>query len=327
MKKKKKTSLSIWLEYLPVVFCWHLIQILPFGVKIAFGKWIGWLAFCLLKNYREIVRCNLRVAYPNLNSREQNQWIKQTFIYFGYTVMEFIASYKLSPSAFIKKCVITPETLEVLEKIKKQKRQSDHATLVYMGHFGNFYWGAYLIYCFLNHPYLWKKKADDDASDPYKVYGVFRRLDNPLLNQKMKHILSKYNTEVIERGLSFFKVANALQSTSGLIFIMVDQNCSTGKMFVPFFGKPASTMRGPFYLYEKATTESYFIACYRQDGKVHFKLTPLSADHHDAHGFFTELHSHLESAIHCQPQQYFWLHPRWKKQLNAADYIYGPLKV
>ena len=338
-KNKKKPLWIVWLEYIPVVCIWYTIYLLPFRVKIFLGKVIGFITFLLLKNYREVVRCNLKIAFPQLNVAEQNKLIKESFLNFSYLIMEFLGLYALSKKAFVKKCVLNQKTLDSLEQIKKMKKdfenkKNNKGVIIYSSHLGSYYWNLFLLNLFLNESHLWqsnfKKKISKDqylTETVQKIHMIVRKLDNPLINQKMGKLFQKGNIEVIERGGVFLKIKQLLKNTNGIVCIMVDQNSSRGSLYVPFFGKNASTMEGPFHLYQQTKATSYFMSNYRKDNKIHFNLEPISSLHKDSLSFFAELNSHIEKAIRQAPGQYLWLHPRWKKQKTTADYIYGKLKV
>ena len=327
--KRGKSLFLIWIEYFPVMCLWHIIHLMPLGVKVAFGKSLGWVTYLLLKNYREVVRCNLKVAFPDIDTQEQNRLIKQSFIHFGRVIMEFIALYKISKKEFVKRCIIDKSSVEVLKTIYQKAQKDNKGAILYCSHLGTYYWNFYFLNLFLNDPNLWHQdiKSKISNNEIKKGYVSVRKLDNPLINKKMTKLFAKINTLAIERGSSFFKISNLIQTTATTTFIMVDQNCSRGNFYAPFFKKEASTMSGPFHLYHKTKADSYFISNYWKNDKVHFKVEPISKAHKTPVSFFKEINSYAEKAITKNPEQYLWLHPRWKKQASQKEYIYGKLKV
>ena len=165
MKKNNSKSLVITLlEYFPVFFIWHIIHPMPFFLKITFGRFGGWVTYWSLKNYREIVRSNLKIALPKRSFIEENKFIKRTFIHFGKMIMEFIASYRLFESQIRKKCIVSEKTKKVLNEM----RNSEKGCIVYSCHHSSYYWNLFLLNSFLNENHLWredKKQNNNPISD------------------------------------------------------------------------------------------------------------------------------------------------------------------
>ena len=156
---------------------------------------------------------------------------------------------------------------------------------------------------------------------------IVRKLDNIFIHRKMSLLFKKHGIGMIERGNVFSRIKNILVRERGIVMVMIDQNSSKGNLYVPFFGKKASTMTGPFHLYQQTNAETYFISCQREGEKLHFDLKHFSNPPQTILPFFKDLHEHLEEVIKKNPDQYMWLHPRWKKQRDKNDYIYGKLRV
>lgn len=116
----------------------------------------------------------------------------------------------------------------------------------------------------------------------------------------------------------------ALRSLSeGRVVAMLgDQNAHRGGIFLPFFGRPASTVRGPAVLAARTGARIWVGFATRDPGpeqRYTLRLEPLfvpatgrPAD--DAAALMGAYGSKLEEAVKSAPEQYFWQHRRWKKQ-------------
>src|SRR5690606_33794273 len=104
----------------------------------------------------------------------------------------------------------------------------------------------------------------------------------------------------------------------GVIGIVADQDARSKGVWVPFFGAPASTFRGPaqFALkYDAAVFASVARRLpggrYRVEG-VRMPVTRTGDAAADELRLTAELAAHLEEEIRKDPGQYFWFHKRWK---------------
>jgi KDO2-lipid IV(A) lauroyltransferase len=90
---------------------------------------------------------------------------------------------------------------------------------------------------------------------------------------------------------------------------------------VDFFGKEASTHRGPAIFHLKTGAPLIMSSCIRIKGpyyRIRFEkieLSPPEASLEDKTIYImAELTKILEAKIKEHPEQYFWMHKRWKTQ-------------
>jgi KDO2-lipid IV(A) lauroyltransferase len=119
-----------------------------------------------------------------------------------------------------------------------------------------------------------------------------------------------------ERG-AIFEIAGAMEAGEHL-GMMIDQRLVRG-ILVPFFGRPALTNPLP------ASFARWFDcpvhgarAIRRPDGRLHIELTPPIEMPRDKHGRIdvaaatAAMTRVVEGWVREHPEQYFWLHDRWK---------------
>lgn len=99
------------------------------------------------------------------------------------------------------------------------------------------------------------------------------------------------------------------------IGLVADQNAAAwAAVFVDFFGKTAATMPGPAQLALKYGTPMIVSVAIRT-GPARFKVLAQQVTIHDDDSVESLTQRHvkvLESFIRQHPEQYFWLHRRWK---------------
>jgi KDO2-lipid IV(A) lauroyltransferase len=146
------------------------------------------------------------------------------------------------------------------------------------------------------------------AGFPLQV--VYQGVRNPYVGKYITRIRQTRGVGLIRRGIQFRAAFAALKQ--GLaVAILADQDAGPRGLFVPFFGRSASTLAGPaeFALRTGAVLLPAFTPLI--DGRyaaVFEEPIPPS----DIETMMTAWNGRLEAMIRRYPDQYFWLHRRWK---------------
>lgn len=126
---------------------------------------------------------------------------------------------------------------------------------------------------------------------------------------------------VIEMGDAATEGLRSLAS-GRVLALLGDQNAHGGGIFVPFFGRPASTVRGPALFAARTGAPVWVAFALRAPGgeqsyTVRFEALPFESTgrpEEDAATLMGVYARILEKAIKSAPEQYFWQHRRWKKR-------------
>jgi KDO2-lipid IV(A) lauroyltransferase len=96
-----------------------------------------------------------------------------------------------------------------------------------------------------------------------------------------------------------------------ILILASDQNAGKRGEFVHFFGRPASSPRGPSFFHKKTGAAVITAFCHRKPtGNYELKFNRLPDD--GAGTVMERFTSVLESEVRKRPAQYFWFHRRWK---------------
>jgi len=150
------------------------------------------------------------------------------------------------------------------------------------------------------------------------VNVVVRPLDNPYLDALVARGRERAQISLIAKRAALKGMTAAL-ARGECVGILLDQNDGRHGVFVPFFGRPASTSRSLAVLALKtgAPVVPAFIHRLR-DGEHHVTLEPaipvVRTGHVDRDvelntARFTEA---IERQVRAHPEQWFWVHRRWK---------------
>jgi Kdo2-lipid IVA lauroyltransferase/acyltransferase len=182
-----------------------------------------------------------------------------------------------------------------------------HGVLVATAHFGNWEFSAFA------HAYL---------TAPMHV--VVRPLDNPRVDVLIEHYRALSGNPIIEKKDAARSILKALKSGEA-VGILIDQNTSLDQgVFVDFFS-------------EKACANSSFVKLAHRSGASVIPGYALWSDDERRYIIYFDpaiemtgdvqqdtqrIHSHLESAIRQHPDQYLWLHRRWKTRPPGESPLY-----
>lgn len=155
----------------------------------------------------------------------------------------------------------------------------------------------------------------------YSVHAVARPLDNPFINRWVLGIRERHGMKIITKWGAAPVLQKALQNNGCLGFI-ADQNAGDDGMFVPFFGRLASTYKSIGLLAMRYKVPVLVGSSIRKGPNFEFDLTIYDrinpedwADQPDPLFYITARYNRgMEQMIRQSPEQYFWVHRRWKSR-------------
>jgi KDO2-lipid IV(A) lauroyltransferase len=191
--------------------------------------------------------------------------------------------------------------LEGVESLESVMRAHGRALLL-TGHLGN-----------------WELLSVAHRLTPYPLAVVARPLDAVWLDMLARTLREKTGVELIDKRDALRPVLAALRR-GRLVGILLDQNAARGEaVFVPFFGVAASTSRSMAVLSLRTNTPVVPVFIRREAGGRHrvsiepALAAPAAVDRETAVRGLTELcTARVEAAIRRAPEQWFWMHNRWR---------------
>ena len=272
---------------------------LPKGWALQLGSGIGMLSYYLIKKRRQIALNNLQIAFgSHLTNSQRTEICKASFINVGKTCIEFLRFPKLN-------------TANIWHEVSVEGAENLHAALaggkgaiVFLPHFGN--WELLsLVY---------------GALIPNRAKAIAFPLKNALLNTYIWQRREQMSLKLIPREQAIRETLRALKNNDAVGFF-ADQNAGPEGVFVNFLGKPASAARGPVTLALKTGAALLFSLSVRQpDDRHHVYISspihpnPSGDFEIDIETYTTQMLKQLEAYIHKYPEQWLWLHNRWKTQ-------------
>ncbi len=298
MRRKRSTRKDRWLYWIISTFGWGCRR-LPKRWALRLGSGIGVLFYRLVKKRREIALNNLQIAFGNdLTAAQRRQICKASFINVGKTCIEFLRFPKLNTENIWNQ--VTVEGRENLYTALAEGK----GVIVFLAHFGN--WELLsLVY---------------GALIPNRAKAIAFPLKNDLLNTYIWRHREQLSLKLIPRNRAVRETLRALKNNQAIGFF-ADQNAGPEGVFVNFLGKPASAARGPAVLALKTGAPLIFSLSIRQSDDMHrvyispaVHTEPTDDFERDVERYTAQMLKQLEAYIHKYPEQWLWLHNRWKTQ-------------
>ena len=293
-------NLKHFLPYLFLRFVCVLLMLLPLRLVYLLAEFIGYLGFYVFRFRRDVVLENLAIAFGmELHEGQRTALAARSYKQITMTFLELMIAPRL------RKQIQQMWTLEQQELLLNLLSQGNGLVCV-SGHLGNWeFQGAAIANLLAEHFTV----AAVQQSNPYINRFVTRRRNA----MSMQVAGSKEAMKLLVRALRNHKA----------IGLVADQNAGLSAVFVDFFGKTAATMPGPAQLALKYRAPLVVFVALRT-GPAKFKVlaeqVPVQED--DTVESLTQRHVKvLESYIRKHPEQYFWLHRRWKTRPSWEEKI------
>jgi len=283
------------LEYAAVATAVGTSRLLPRPMVTRMAEMTGALGYRIGVR-RNVVASNLRIAFPDRPDAWRADLARESYT---HLTRETIATLLCAPGG-------QPAVLEqaVLEggDLLSDALDTNRGVILLAGHLGNWELGAATI-----------------ASSGFPFDAVARRQNNPLFNRAILEARARFGVNCIDRGDATRRSLESLRANR-VLTLVADQDARDRGVFVPFFGRPASTPRGPAVFALRTGAPIFLMVPLRRpDDRLHVRVQPLpfeptrnaEADMYEITALYVrELEAHIRTA----PGQYLWHHRRWKTE-------------
>lgn len=156
----------------------------------------------------------------------------------------------------------------------------------------------------------------------FPIAVVVRRQNNPHVDGWMHFMRTKHGVGITDSGFGLREILRTLKK-GDCLGLMSDQDAGTKGIFVPFFGKLASTVVGPAEISQKLGSPIVVVGGHPRKTPPHlFEISaPMFPEDYPsgkagAEAITSAFTQKLEEWIRRRPEQWFWLHRRWKTRPN-----------
>jgi KDO2-lipid IV(A) lauroyltransferase len=268
-----------------------IFNLIPIGVGLWCGRAAGRIIFFLNRKRRLIAYANLKAALAKEKTPAQLKAIlKRVYMNIAQTFVEVLNLTKVSRryvDAYVK--VINMDRM-------RNAAQSGRGVILLTAHFGN-----------------WELSSLVGAIVGFPMIVLAREQKMKRLNELLNRLRESKGCKVVRKGISVKFVFRALRNRE-IVGILADQDAGKRGVFVDFFGRPTSTAPGAFEFAKRtgAILLPNFIV--RLKGPSHhlFLEDYIDVSSGDVKAAIQSYMSLVESYVRRYPDQWLWLHKRWK---------------
>jgi KDO2-lipid IV(A) lauroyltransferase len=276
-----------------------IVSCFPVDMNLRTARLMGRIWWWSMKRHRDRAMDNLRPALGDRYSERQLRDIARSS--FEHFAQLYLVELMMMPriitewswSRHVELGRLGPALRELLD---------ERGVIMLTGHFGNYELLGYTI-CRLGIP----------------LTAIMRPLDNPLIN---RHLVASRRagglTLLYKKGVSAV-AGNVIDNGHALCFI-ADQDAGRKGLFVDFFGRKASTYKSIGLLAMAKRVPVVVGYAVRVQRGFHYRIDVeriIQPEEWDSQDdpllWITQTFSHaLEVAVRRHPEQYLWVHRRWK---------------
>ncbi len=294
--------LRTWLEFVPIRSLQVVLRMVPRRAALLAGRAAGLLAYAVDARHRGVALENLRACLPEAgDERVRRRIARRCFAHFGAVAADcLLLPYRRVSDA---DRLATWEGIEHLERAHLLGK----GVFVISAHLGN-----------------WEMVALLQGWVGLPMAMVTRPLDNPLLERMLARGRRRSGNEIVHKRRAVRGILKALQD-GWCVALLIDQDFpESDRVFVDFFGRPAATAPtlGLLALRTGAPIVPV-LSTLMPDGRYRIRylprVEPPSTGDRDADvlGIMSRCTTLLESEIRRHPEQWLWMHRRWKSRARG----------
>jgi lipid A biosynthesis lauroyl/palmitoleoyl acyltransferase len=287
--------LPTWL----LIFLMWSVANLPFNVQVFLGKYTGKLLYRVLGRFRKIATINISNCFPKKNKHQVDDLVRQNFESIGISIFETATAFFGSNKKINKNLTIYNQEYLV------NALENGHGIILLSGHFLPLMLGGRAL--LLDHT----------------IANIYRPQNNKLFDDLMRIRFIK-NGAVMIKNKDTRSILKAIKNSLP-IWYAPDQDLGTqSSVFAPFFNIPTATIVATSRLAKASNTKVIPFSFLRTVNGYEMRFEkpienyPSDNEVSDA----TVTNQILQSQILKSPEQYLWIHRRFKTRLNGGPGFY-----
>ena len=287
--------------YFISILMW-LLHLLPVKFISLLGKGLGYLIYLLAKTRRHIGITNLTLCFPQMTEKEQHQLILKHFQYLTTALLEYGYLW-FSSKKFLE------EWIQVEGYDHFLAASQDNPVILFAPHFIGLDMGG-LRYS-MDHP------RSGAVYSRQKKPGGFARL---LLRGRLRFTHPK----LFARQDGIRPVIRALRNKLSLYYLPDQDFGPKDSIFIPFFGIPTATTDALSRLAQTTNAKIVPLVTRQEGNRYILRYYPAweNFPSEDIYADTRRMNAFIEERVLEMPEQYFWLHRRFKSRPEGKKGFY-----
>ena len=283
------------------VFLLWLLHSLPLPLLAGIGNALGWLLYLFAAERRKVASINLRLCFPDMSEAERQRLVRRNFCAFARSLLERSILW-WSPR----------ERIEGLIRVEGREHLDgalDQPVILLAPHF------------------VALDVAGSWLTMNYNITSIYSRQKNPVFHKLLLRGRSRFGEQrLYERQQGLRPVLKAMRDLAPFYYLPDQDQAAKDSVFVPFFGIPAATLSTVSRL--AASTGARVVPCISRllpGGKgyeVRFYPAWDGYPTEDVVADTRRVNEFIEQRVMEMPEQYFWLHKRFKTRPDDEKGFY-----
>jgi KDO2-lipid IV(A) lauroyltransferase len=287
-----------YVVYVAVRLCAMVVHMFGWESNYRTARWLGNMLYRFDRRHRERGLAHLRLSFPEWSEEKRRRICRASMRNTAYLGLEVLFTPRLITPGRWQDHITLTDMSEFVRLVVERKT----GMILVTGHLGN-----------------WEVAGYTMAAVGFTFYAVARPLDNPYVNDLLLGVRQDHGMRVLDKKGATQKVERIL-AERGILCFVADQDAGRKGLFVDFFGRPASTYKSIALLAMQHSVPIAVNYARRLDEQFHFEvgcrriIHPHEwADKPDPLRWITQEYTRaLEDVVRTAPEQYLWVHRRWK---------------
>jgi KDO2-lipid IV(A) lauroyltransferase len=290
-------------QYLGARFTAMMLGLFPINANLRTARAVGALLWKVDRKHRKRALENLRASFPEKPQAELEYIAQRSMQHFIELVMDVLFTTRMiNVESWHKYVHFGARQSESLRLMLRER-----GAIMVTGHYGN-----------------WEILGYTMATLGFETYSIARPIDNPHIDRWLLGVREKKGQIILSKRGVTATALDVLQN-HGVLGVIADQNAGPKGMFVPFFGRLASTYKS-IGLMAIQHNVPVIVGCARRRGDrfefdiiVQDIIEPEDWRNYPRDRYRDELHyitarytKAIEDFVRDDPTQYLWIHRRWK---------------
>ena len=277
----------------PIVFLLWLLHFLPFPLLALLGRRFGDVLYLVARHRRKVASINLQWCFPELDEQQRRQMLKMHFQALGRSLLERSLFWWGSQERLQRLIHMSGE-----EKIRAQL-EAKRPVILLAPHFVGLDAGGVAI------------------TTRFDIVSIYAAQASPVFNRLLLRGRSRFGNQLLLSRQDGARATVKAMKAGRPFYYLPDLNARRrDSIFVPFFGIPTATITGLSRLARAA--DAAVLPCLTRmlpDGQgyaVEIGDAWENFPTHDVEADTERMNAWIESAIRTMPEQYYWVHRRFK---------------
>jgi KDO2-lipid IV(A) lauroyltransferase len=306
---KPRNKFLDYLAYIGLRMFAMFVHIFGHEANYRTARWIGNLMYRFDARHRHRALEHLRLSFPEWTEQERRRVAKASMRNLVYLGLEVLFTTRLiTPGRWRRHLKLTNMSDPIRLVLEEQS-----GLIMLTGHFGNWEVVGYMM-----------------ATLGFPSVAVARKLDNPYVNDYILGIRERTGMKIVDKAGAAAEVEGVLER-KGVVGFIADQDAGRKGAFVDFFGRKASTYKIIALMAIRYNVPVLVGYGKRLDERYHFEIGVQRvifprewADKDDPVLWITQEYTRaLEDIVRRAPEQYLWVHRRWKHRPKGEPAAVG----